>query len=120
MSKILSFASSVNQTIEAKTPTKIPFKSNQLYKTISEKHSLRRESSHLALDAQSYGTKKSVFQRSKFEKLMIHKLGYEWKNIFRSLVQQDESNTNAISLSEFSRICEKHSVSILNSELIKL
>lgn len=51
---------------------------------------------------------------------MIHKLGYEWKNIFRSLVSQDDSNQNIVLLNDFSRICEKHGVSILNSELIKI
>jgi len=29
---------------------------------------------------------------------MIYKLGYEWKNIFRALVSQDETNTNIVPL----------------------
>lgn len=51
---------------------------------------------------------------------MIHKLGYEWKNIFRSLVSLDDTNHNMVLLSDFSRVCEKHGVSILNSELVKV
>ena len=58
----------------------------------------------------------SVFARSKFEKMMIHKLAYEWKNIYRGLTQIDEAGTGLVKLDEFHQVCEKFKVSIIPLE----
>ena len=51
---------------------------------------------------------------------MIHKLGYEWKNIYRTLAALDPENQNVVTTTEFSQACDKSKVSILKSELQKL
>jgi len=57
-----------------------------------------------------------VFGKTKFENLMIHKLAYEWKNIYRALSQVDDAGTGAIRQDEFISLCEKFKVSIIPIE----
>lgn len=86
-----------------------------LFKTAEYSHRRTNNESHsrLGLSDSKYSANKSVFARTKFEKLMIHKLGYEWKNIYRTLTTLDPENLCVVTMNEFSQACDKHKVSIL-------
>lgn len=43
-------------------------------------------------------TSSSIFTRSKFEHQIIHKLGYEWKNIYRNISHMDQEATGEITI----------------------
>ena len=51
---------------------------------------------------------------------MIHKLGYEWKNIYRLLTLSDASSTGEVTLSQFEKACIKQKVSLSDYETKKL
>ena len=50
-------------------------------------------------------TSSSIFTRSKFESQIIHKLGYEWKNIYRNLSHFDQEATGEVTLTQFEKAC---------------
>ena len=134
MNKILSFAQTINSKLDPdsspeRRPTTLS-KAHQLsysntnlntvspglFRTAEYSHrrtTNRDSNSRLGLSESKYGANKSVFARSKFEKLMIHKLGYEWKNIYRTLTAFDPESMNVVTLNEFSQACDKNKVSIL-------
>jgi len=64
----------------------------------------------------SLGRVSSVFEKTKFEKMMIHKMAYEWKNIYRMLSVIDQKGLGIIPISEFQSCCEKCKVSIVPLE----
>ena len=49
----------------------------------------------------------SAFTKTKFEKMMIHKLAYEWKNIYRNLSTIDFKGKGTIKYLTFDTICQK-------------
>lgn len=57
---------------------------------------------------------------SAWEHIIAHKLGYEWKNIYRLLVQLDRKATNRIELHVFDTICQQYRVHLSNEELGKV
>ena len=52
-------------------------------------------------------TSSSIFTRTKFEHQIIHKLGYEWKNIYRNLSLFDSESTGRVTLTQFEKACAK-------------
>lgn len=62
----------------------------------------------------------SVFAKTKFEKTMIHKLAYEWKNIYRHLTQIDIEGFGVVKQQDFQTCCEKVKVSIVPLEMKQL
>lgn len=139
MNKILNFASTINSKIDPdSSPERKPmlnkshnmsYSNNQLnsvspglFRTAEYSHRRTNQDSQsrLGLSDSKYSANKSVFARTKFEKLMIHKLGYEWKNIYRTLTLLDPENLHVVTMNEFSHACDKHKVSILKQELQKL
>jgi hypothetical protein len=48
------------------------------------------------------------------------KLGYEWKNVYRILTHQDETNSGICSLKFFDSLCQKHNISLTKNDLKKL
>ena len=58
----------------------------------------------------------SVFEKTKFEKMMIHKMAYEWKNVYRMLTVIDQKGLGIIPISEFQSCCERCKVSIVPLE----
>ena len=65
-------------------------------------------------------TSSSIFTRSKFENTIIHKLGYEWKNIYRNLTLIDSDSTGEVTLAQFEKACAKQQVSLSEYETRKL
>ena len=51
---------------------------------------------------------------------MIHKLAYEWKNIYRNLSTIDFKGKGVILQKTFNQICEKSNVSIIPLEMKQL
>lgn len=51
---------------------------------------------------------------------MIHKLAYEWKNIYRQLSAIDQKGLGVVTLSEFLTVCDKVNVSIIPLEVVQL
>lgn len=41
-----------------------------------------------------------------WEQVLAHKLGYEWKNVYRMLIQLDKKLTNLIDLEIFDEVCQ--------------
>lgn len=58
--------------------------------------------------------------RSVFEKQMIQKLAYEWKNIYRTLQGIDSENSGYVTLFDFETGCEKSKVTITQNDIIRL
>jgi len=54
------------------------------------------------------------------EKLISGKLGYEWKNIYRTLTHVDDQNTGLIELREFDDICYRFKARLTKLELTML
>ena len=52
--------------------------------------------------------------------MMIHKLAYEWKNIYRNLSTIDFKGKGVILQKTFNQICEKSNVSIIPLEMKQL
>ena len=50
--------------------------------------------------------------KSRFEKIMVQKLAYEWKNIYRMLSQIDINNTGQISVIDFEKSCIKAGITL--------
>jgi len=55
-----------------------------------------------------------------FEKHLHAKLGYEWKNIYRQLVQIDQEDTGLVDITDFDDTCLKFRVSFSRDELGKI
>lgn len=51
---------------------------------------------------------------------MVHKLGYEWKQIYRNCVTIDSDNQGILHIDDFVRCCEKNGVSLIPLEVKKL
>ena len=81
-----------------------------MYKTLNN-NDTRSRKSHNSLEVSS-----SVFNKTKFEKLMIHKMAYEWKNIYRALSSVDQAGLGVINITEFLQICDRNRVSIIPLE----
>jgi hypothetical protein len=62
----------------------------------------------------------SIFTKTKFEKMMIHKLAYEWKNIYRNLCTIDFKAKGIIKYQTFDTICQKSNANILPLEMKQL
>ena len=54
------------------------------------------------------------------DKVIITKLSYEWKNIYRSLAIIDEDETNLVELEKFDLACQKQNVFLNSEDLRKL
>ena len=54
------------------------------------------DNKNFATMAEPNVTTSSIFTRSKFENQIIHKLGYEWKNIYRNLTHFDQDATGEV------------------------
>jgi hypothetical protein len=81
-----------------------------MYKTLNDNRSRKSQKS-----LEGHGG--SIFSaKTKFEKLMIHKMAYEWKNIYRALSSVDQGGLGVINANEFFSICDKRSVSIIPLE----
>jgi len=57
---------------------------------------------------------------STLEKHLHTKLGYEWKNIYRNLLQNDAEESGLVELREFDEVCLKFKVSFSKEELAKI
>lgn len=57
---------------------------------------------------------------SAWEHIIAHKLGYEWKNIFRLILQLDRRATNKVDLGIFDTICQQYKVHLSNEELSRI
>lgn len=62
----------------------------------------------------------SIFTRTNFDQTIIHKIGYEWKNIYRLLTLCDSESTGEVTFSQFEKACIKQKVSLSNFETKKL
>lgn len=88
----------------------------KMYRTLTEQPEFRKSSI-------KFGATGSVFHQtsnSKFEKLMIHKLAYEWKKIYRNLTTVDAQGTGVVKISDFQKVCERNGVSIIPLEIKQL
>ena len=86
-------------------------------------HTLVNDTDNLnktAMSKSHYSSFFTVKHRSKFEQLLINKLGYEWKQIYRSLVNIDSDNLGILHIDDFLRSCEKFGVSLIPLEVKKL
>ena len=54
------------------------------------------------------------------EKQIKRKLAYEWKNIYRNLVSQDQNETSLVDLNELDTLCVRFKVSLTQEELQKI
>jgi len=55
-----------------------------------------------------------------WEQILAHKLGYEWKNLFRMLIQLDKKQTNRIELQTFDEVCQQFKIHVSPDELNKI
>lgn len=74
------------------------------------------------LSAQSPIVSRYSFRKplSAWEHIIAHKLGYEWKNILRLLLQLDRKATNKVDLGTFDTICQQYKVHLSNEELSRI
>lgn len=54
------------------------------------------------------------------DKSVIHKLSYEWKNIYRNCLKIDSEGTDLIDISYFDNVCQKFKVNFNKEELKRL
>lgn len=125
LQRILSFANELTQDDPMKAHLTLSNKSildnynHAKFNTISDKNTFNHNSkANIALEEKTQAS--SVFVRSKFENRMIHKLAYEWKNIYRALSSLDCEGRGVISLSNFEQILQKQNVSIVRDEMKQL
>lgn len=64
-----------------------------------------------------YSSKK---QLTLWEQVLAHKLGYEWKNIFRMMLQLDKKFINRVELTIFDEVCQNFKIHISPDELTKI
>lgn len=57
---------------------------------------------------------------SDIERQIQHKLSYEWKNIYRNLLQLDPKETEIIDIYDFDRICLRYKINFSKEELRKI
>lgn len=55
--------------------------------------------------------------KTKFEQLLVHKLGYEWKQIYRVCVSLDSEAHGILHIEDFLKTCEKFGVSLIPLEV---
>ena len=57
---------------------------------------------------------------NKAEIIIADKLGYEWKNIYRNLVQSSNNDGGCIGLTEFDNVCYQFKVCFTKDELVRI
>ena len=125
MNKILSFAMNVDKNMYGSLENS-PQRRNGLKQQMSQPTLERAANLYQTMTIEPQGKtsmsrmESSVFAKSKFEKMMIHKLAYEWKNIYRHLTQIDTQGLGVVSQQEFQLSCEKAKVSIIPLEMKQL
>jgi len=55
-------------------------------------------------------------QRERLLKGLSNRLAYEWKNVYRSLVQNDYDHSGLVSLNRLQQILQEHKVFITNED----
>lgn len=125
MNKILNFAMNVDKNMYGSLENS-PQRRNGLKQQMSQPTLERAANLYQTMTIEPLGKtsmsrmESSVFAKSKFEKMMIHKLAYEWKNIYRHLTQIDTEGLGVVSQQEFQVSCEKAKVSIIPLEMKQL
>lgn len=82
------------------------------YNTLTEPH----ESIARSTSKSNCSVFNNMKGRTRFEKMIIQKLAYEWKNIYRQCVTTDRENLDIININEFVSICDKNGASIILTE----
>ena len=57
---------------------------------------------------------------NRFEKIMVQKLAYDWKNIYRMLQSLDVENTGQISVFDFEKSCIKAGITLGQADIQRL
>lgn len=111
--KIMSFAKDMSCRLgddspELKKNFDIP---DEKFNTLTEPQNLTRKITNKS--------RSSIFNqkgKTRFEKLMIQKLGYDWKKIYRNCVTYDKDAQGIIHIDDFIKSCEKNGISIIPLE----
>lgn len=69
---------------------------------------------------QRFHTHTNLADLTKLEKAISDKLSYEWKNIYRSLVASDTSQTGQVSSNRFNQICLQYNTMLNKEDIQKL
>ena len=81
--------------------------------------SIASDRSHYSLNRSVEGEPRRKL--SKLETAIANKMAYEWKNIFRNLtLNQNTDDHYLVQMKEFEHICSKFKVSFSNEEVNKL
>ena len=72
------------------------------------------------LDTISNISKMDMERQGEFNEALRKKLSYEWKNIYRSLLQSDVLQKGSISVSKFNQVCVNHGVILSKEEVRRL
>ena len=72
------------------------------------------------LDTVSNISKMDMERQGEFNEALRKKLSYEWKNIYRSLLQSDVLQKGSISVSKFNQVCVNHGVILSKEEVRRL
>ncbi len=65
-------------------------------------------------------TETKKFQMTPKEKIIADKLAYEWKNIYRNLLNMDFQETYTVDLKDFEQLCYRYKVLLTADELKRI
>lgn len=72
------------------------------------------------IDTVSNVSKRDIERAEQFNSDLRKKLSYEWKNIYRSLLQSDVLQKGSISTQKFNQVCVSNNVILSKEEIRRL
>lgn len=93
---------------------------DKLYNTLTNDHDSNANRVNGMSKSQISGFFVNSKLKTKFEQQMVHKLGYEWKQIYRHCIQLDPEATGILNIDDFLKACQKFGVSLIPLEVKQL
>ena len=72
------------------------------------------------IDTVSNISRMDIERQNEFNEALRKKLSYEWKNIYRSLLQHDVLQKGSISVQKFNQVCVNHGMILSKEEIRRL
>ena len=72
------------------------------------------------IDTVSNISRMDIERQNEFNEALRKKLSYEWKNIYRSLLQSDVLQKGSISVQKFNQVCVNHGMILSKEEIRRL
>lgn len=92
-------------------------RNDQLYQTLANENDQLQSKVPAMSKSHFSGFFNSGRLKTKFEQILVGKLGYEWKNIYRACVQLDADGLGILPFDDFVKTCERYGTSLVPAEL---